>query len=422
MASSINRPATVQIRTGKGKNANSNGGITPGTTTLGSVVPGVGLPTATATITNSPASGATNLMHIKVGQTQIKAISSASSANAIQPPSLVAISNNIVPTNSNISSSASILSTINSVASNTIGNIANLPVPSLPTVQLPPAILAQQQHLHQQNTAIIQHNNIGSSLTTAHSLIDAVKVNDIKSNGKPILASVPHHITSISTSLSPTTTISTIVTSATAPILALSSTLITPSPILQSLPTTTIAVSTNNKLPAKSTATTTLNKSAPKKKKDNSEKERDEVKFNNSNSTSNAVAMSSFYQQPSISMSSYGDDDINDVAAMGGVNLAEESQRILGSTENIGTQIRSCKDEVFLNLPSLQSRIRNIVAAEGLEEPAQEVAMLLSHACQERLKNIVEKLVVIAEHRIDVIKVSSIYIIHLYIYLICTFK
>lgn len=35
-----------------------------------------------------------------------------------------------------------------------------------------------------------------------------------------------------------------------------------------------------------------------------------------------------------------GDDDINDVAAMGGVNLAEETQRILGSTELIGTQIR----------------------------------------------------------------------------------
>lgn len=35
-----------------------------------------------------------------------------------------------------------------------------------------------------------------------------------------------------------------------------------------------------------------------------------------------------------------GDDDINDVAAMGGVNLAEESQRILGSTEMIGAQIR----------------------------------------------------------------------------------
>lgn len=106
-------------------------------------------------------------------------------------------------------------------------------------------------------------------------------------------------------------------------------------------------------------------------------------------------------------MSSYGDDDINDVAAMGGVNLAEETQRILGCTENIGTQIRSCKDEVFLHLPALQARIRSMVMERGLEEPPQDVAVLISHACQERLKNIVEKLAVIAEHRIDVIKVNT---------------
>ena len=55
-----------------------------------------------------------------------------------------------------------------------------------------------------------------------------------------------------------------------------------------------------------------------------------------------------------------GDDDINDVAAMGGVNLAEESQRILGSTEFVGTQIRSCKDEVFLHMTPLQQRIKQI--------------------------------------------------------------
>lgn len=54
------------------------------------------------------------------------------------------------------------------------------------------------------------------------------------------------------------------------------------------------------------------------------------------------------------------DDDINDVAAMGGVNLAEESQRILGSTEFVGTQIRSCKDEVFLHMTPLQQRIKQI--------------------------------------------------------------
>lgn len=114
---------------------------------------------------------------------------------------------------------------------------------------------------------------------------------------------------------------------------------------------------------------------------------------------------SSFYQHH-VSSSMYGDDDINDVAAMGGVNLAEETQRILGSTEFVGTQIRSCKDEVFLHMSALQAKIRGIVARHGLEEPSSEVAVLISHACQERLKNIVEKLAVVAEHRIDIIKVG----------------
>ncbi|XP_043586688.1 transcription initiation factor TFIID subunit 4-like isoform X5 [Bombus pyrosoma] len=104
-----------------------------------------------------------------------------------------------------------------------------------------------------------------------------------------------------------------------------------------------------------------------------------------------------------------GDDDINDVAAMGGVNLAEESQRILGSTEFVGTQIRSCKDEVFLHMTPLQQRIKQIVSNYGLEEPNQEVAALISHAAQERLKNLVEKLSVIAEHRADLIKVDPRY-------------
>lgn len=116
---------------------------------------------------------------------------------------------------------------------------------------------------------------------------------------------------------------------------------------------------------------------------------------------------------------------------MGGVNLAEESQRILGSTEFVGTQIRSCKDEVFLHASPLQQKIKQIgyyyyhydysknkifkiiwrrliiedfiflVSSHGLEEPNFEVAAIISHATQERLKNLVEKLAVIAEHRVD---------------------
>lgn len=121
-------------------------------------------------------------------------------------------------------------------------------------------------------------------------------------------------------------------------------------------------------------------------------------------SGSGSNAMSSFYP----SSSTFGDDDINDVAAMGGVNLAEESQRILGSTEFVGTQIRSCKDEVLLNLPILQQRIRQQMARHGLDDPSTDIAVLISHAAQERLKNIIEKLAVIAEHRIDILKVNNL--------------
>uniref|UniRef100_A0A1B6M7Q2 TAFH domain-containing protein n=1 Tax=Graphocephala atropunctata TaxID=36148 RepID=A0A1B6M7Q2_9HEMI len=104
-----------------------------------------------------------------------------------------------------------------------------------------------------------------------------------------------------------------------------------------------------------------------------------------------------------------GDDDINDVAAMGGVNLAEETQRILGSTEFVGTQIRSCKDDIYLHSTPLMQKINQIAARHGLEEPSSEVAALISHATQERLKNIVEKLAVIAEHRIDLNKLDPRY-------------
>lgn len=45
---------------------------------------------------------------------------------------------------------------------------------------------------------------------------------------------------------------------------------------------------------------------------------------------------------------------------MGGVNLAEETQRILGSTQFVGTQIRSIKDEIFLHSIPLQNKIRQI--------------------------------------------------------------
>nr|CAI5838609.1 unnamed protein product [Callosobruchus analis] len=105
-----------------------------------------------------------------------------------------------------------------------------------------------------------------------------------------------------------------------------------------------------------------------------------------------------------------GDDDINDVAAMGGVNLAEETQKILGSTEFVGTQIRSCKEEPICLMQPLQQKIRSAVQKYGLDEPTTiDVAACVSHAAQERLKNLLEKLAVITEHRLENVRTDNRY-------------
>lgn len=78
----------------------------------------------------------------------------------------------------------------------------------------------------------------------------------------------------------------------------------------------------------------------------------------------------------------------------GSVDIAEESQKNLNSTEMID------KNSVFLNLPALRNKIRIMATECGLEEPDEEVAKLISAACKEKLKYIIEKLGTIAEHRI----------------------
>ncbi|OXB78451.1 UNVERIFIED_CONTAM: hypothetical protein H355_007481 [Colinus virginianus] len=94
------------------------------------------------------------------------------------------------------------------------------------------------------------------------------------------------------------------------------------------------------------------------------------------------------------------DDDINDVASMAGVNLSEESARILATnSELVGTLTRSCKDETFLFLAPLQRRILEIGKKHGITEIHPEVVSYVSHATQQRLQNLVEKLSETAQQR-----------------------
>ncbi|GFR69230.1 transcription initiation factor TFIID subunit 4, partial [Elysia marginata] len=104
-----------------------------------------------------------------------------------------------------------------------------------------------------------------------------------------------------------------------------------------------------------------------------------------------------------------GDDDFNDVATMGGVNLSEESKNILATTnaDFIGAQSRSCKDEIFLAASPLLKKITAAAKKHGIEEISPAVVNLISHATQERLRELVSKLSTTAEHRVEIYKMDT---------------
>ncbi|XP_068449382.1 transcription initiation factor TFIID subunit 4 isoform X2 [Clinocottus analis] len=91
------------------------------------------------------------------------------------------------------------------------------------------------------------------------------------------------------------------------------------------------------------------------------------------------------------------DDDINDVASMAGVNLREENAQIL--TTVVGSVVQSCQDQPFLSPAPVLSRILCTGRALGVTDVGPEVVSLVSHATQECLRELLEKLTVVAEHR-----------------------
>uniref|UniRef100_A0A7N5ZV64 Transcription initiation factor TFIID component TAF4 C-terminal domain-containing protein n=1 Tax=Anabas testudineus TaxID=64144 RepID=A0A7N5ZV64_ANATE len=86
------------------------------------------------------------------------------------------------------------------------------------------------------------------------------------------------------------------------------------------------------------------------------------------------------------------DDDINDVASMAGVNLSEESANILATNSGlVGAVTHSCKDETFLSCTILQRRMLEIGRRYGVTDLGAEVVNYVSHATQQRLQNLLEK-------------------------------
>uniref|UniRef100_A0A672PN75 TAF4B RNA polymerase II, TATA box binding protein (TBP)-associated factor n=1 Tax=Sinocyclocheilus grahami TaxID=75366 RepID=A0A672PN75_SINGR len=119
------------------------------------------------------------------------------------------------------------------------------------------------------------------------------------------------------------------------------------------------------------------------------------------------------------------DDDINDVASMAGVNLSVENARILASgSELVGSVIRSCQEEPFLFPSALQSRLLQIGGSLSITEVyPPDVLELLSLVTQERLRDLLEKITIVAQHpqisyKVNLPKKKHSRQIHLYLYFI----
>uniref|UniRef100_A0A7N6FM50 Transcription initiation factor TFIID component TAF4 C-terminal domain-containing protein n=2 Tax=Anabas testudineus TaxID=64144 RepID=A0A7N6FM50_ANATE len=82
---------------------------------------------------------------------------------------------------------------------------------------------------------------------------------------------------------------------------------------------------------------------------------------------------------------------------MAGVNLREENAQIL--TTMVGSVVQSCQDQLFLSPNPMLSRILHTGQTLGVTDVGPEVVALISHATQECLRGLLEKLTEMAEHR-----------------------
>ncbi|NXN94021.1 TAF4B factor, partial [Rhinopomastus cyanomelas] len=106
------------------------------------------------------------------------------------------------------------------------------------------------------------------------------------------------------------------------------------------------------------------------------------------------------------------EDDLNDVTSMAGVSLAEENACILATNcDLVGTVIRSCDDEPFLSSEALRKKILTIGKKHDITELTSDVVNLVSHATQDRLRGLLEKLTVIAQHRVSTHKGNDKYVV-----------
>mmetsp|Transcript_2222 Transcript_2222/g.3370 ORF Transcript_2222/g.3370 Transcript_2222/m.3370 type:complete len:864 (+) Transcript_2222:1902-4493(+) len=97
--------------------------------------------------------------------------------------------------------------------------------------------------------------------------------------------------------------------------------------------------------------------------------------------------------------------DVVDVNRMAGVNLEEERDVFMGSTEadvsGEGGHAPYQPEAAFLNPPVLRTRLKNIATKHGIKEVEMEALQLVSYAVQDRLRTLLDKLIQASKMRVD---------------------
>ncbi|XP_068172039.1 transcription initiation factor TFIID subunit 4-like [Antennarius striatus] len=102
-------------------------------------------------------------------------------------------------------------------------------------------------------------------------------------------------------------------------------------------------------------------------------------------------------------------EDILDVASMAGVNLTEETHIVETDSTVVGVVTHSCNDEAFLSCLILHRRMLEIGRRFGVTEMGPEVVDYVSHATQQRLQNLLEKVSHVAQQKNASLKEEDTY-------------
>ena len=92
------------------------------------------------------------------------------------------------------------------------------------------------------------------------------------------------------------------------------------------------------------------------------------------------------------------DEDDSDITVMANIDLNHERLQ-MAPTQTIGDDVASIQDRTFLPLSELFRTVNSRALSYGIDTIEKEACMLISHALEERVRNVLESLSEVTSHR-----------------------